>query len=238
MRTIHLSNDKKRNAQVGFEAVLERLRVVLRAPDGATARSARLLKATLGQSLEALLAQSAGDAAALAQSLIAGDPEVDVERVGRQLGGADRVYLNPDGEVVHCARVEEIVYGPDGGERERRPPVIAEANIDLDTAPLPFTGKFFSRREVLRRFVLSRKVQILHVNGLTYDFLFEMARTLQEKDSMLLVGAGPRGAQPLVLQRGGGTYRGFLEGRVSGDRYCLMLHLSNLELKAAQKGEG
>ena len=237
MRTIHLSNDKKRNAQVGFEAVLERLRVVFRAPDGQRARTARLLKATLGQSTEALLQQAGGDAAALSQALIAGDPEVDLERVGRQLGGADRVYLNPDGEVVHCARIEEIVYGPDGAERERRAPVIAEANIDLDNAPLPFTGKFFPRREVLRKFVLSRKVQILHVNGLTYDFLFEMARSLQQKDSMLLVGAG-RGNQPLIMQRGGGAYRGFLEGRVEGDRYCLMLHLSNLELKAHRAGEG
>lgn len=136
--------------------------------------------------------------------------------------------------MVHCARIEEIVYNPDGTERERRPPLISEANIDVEQIPLIWSGKFFPRREVLRKFALSRKVQIVHVNGLTYDFLFDIAKTLQQKDAMLLMGGGARGNQPLVFQRGGGNYRGFLEGRVEGDRYCLMLHLSNLELKAVK----
>jgi len=29
----------------------------------------------------------------------------------------------------------------------------------------------------------------------------------------------------------GSPYRGFLEGRVDGERYILLLHLSNMELK-------
>jgi len=73
----------------------------------------------------------------------------------------------------------------------------------------------------------------MHVNGLTYDFLFGMARELEESESLLLLGAGPKGNQPLVLTRGGQQFRGFLEGRTQGDRYCLILHLSNMELKAA-----
>jgi hypothetical protein len=54
----------------------------------------------------------------------------------------------------------------------------------------------------------------------------------------MLVGAGPKGNQPLVLTRGGQQYRGFLEGRTQGEKYCLILHLSNMELKAAPKQEG
>ena len=49
----------------------------------------------------------------------------------------------------------------------------------------------------------------------------------------MLVGAGPKGNQPLILTRGGQQYRGFLEGRTEGEKYCLILHLSNMELKAA-----
>jgi hypothetical protein len=231
MRTIHLSNDKKRNAQVGFDSVKLDKPVVFQAPDGRPAKNVRFIKATLNQSTEALL-QAHGGPDGLSQALQSGDPEVDLERVGRQLGGADRVLLSPDSQVVHCARVEEIIYNADGQERERRPPVISEANIDLEQIPLSWTGKLLPRREVLRKFVLSRKVQILHVNGLTFDFLFDIAKMLHQKDSMLLMGGGPKGNQPLVFQRGGGSYRGFLEGRVEGDKYCLMLHLSNLELKA------
>jgi hypothetical protein len=48
----------------------------------------------------------------------------------------------------------------------------------------------------------------------------------------MLVGAGPKSNLPLVFQRGGTPYRGFLEGRTQGERYMLALHLSNMELKA------
>jgi hypothetical protein len=75
-------------------------------------------------------------------------------------------------------------------------------------------------------------VQVMHVNGLTYDFLFAMARELEEKESLLLVGAGPKGNQPLIFIRGGQQYRGFLEGATKGEQYRLVLHLSNMELKA------
>jgi hypothetical protein len=73
---------------------------------------------------------------------------------------------------------------------------------------------------------------LLHVNGLTYDFLYGMAKELEARDSLMLLGAGPKSNQPLILRRGGSPYRGFLEGRTDGDKYCLLLHFSNLELKA------
>jgi hypothetical protein len=46
-----------------------------------------------------------------------------------------------------------------------------------------------------------------------------------------MVGAGPKGNEPLVFQDGGRTYRAYLEGRVQGGAYLLLLHLTNLELK-------
>jgi hypothetical protein len=60
-----------------------------------------------------------------------------------------------------------------------------------------------------------------------------MAKELEDTLSLMLLGAGPKGSQPLVLTRGGQQFRGFLEGRTQGDKYCLILHLSNMELKAA-----
>ncbi len=80
-------------------------------------------------------------------------------------------------------------------------------------------------------FVFSKKYQIKHINGLTYDFLFDMARQLAEKKAVMLVGGGSKGVAPLVLANGGTSYRAFLEGRVEGEKYCLILHLTNLELK-------
>ena len=39
------------------------------------------------------------------------------------------------------------------------------------------------------------------------------------------------GKDPIVLQLNGTAYRGFLEGRVNGETFILLLHLSNMELK-------
>jgi hypothetical protein len=50
----------------------------------------------------------------------------------------------------------------------------------------------------------------------------------------MLLGAGPKSNQPLILRRGASPYRGFLEGRTDGEKYCLILHLSNLELRAPE----
>jgi hypothetical protein len=50
----------------------------------------------------------------------------------------------------------------------------------------------------------------------------------------LLLGAGSKSNQPLILRRNGTPYRGFLEGRTRGETYRLVLHLSNLELKAPE----
>jgi hypothetical protein len=48
---------------------------------------------------------------------------------------------------------------------------------------------------------------------------------------MMLLGGGEKGNAPLVMTNNGTPYRGFLEGRISGDSFCLLLHLTNLELK-------
>lgn len=80
-------------------------------------------------------------------------------------------------------------------------------------------------------------MQIEHVNGLTFDFLYSMAKELEEAESLLLVAGGPKANQPLVFRRSGVAYRGFLEGRTQGEKYALVLHLSNMELKIPTETE-
>jgi hypothetical protein len=85
-------------------------------------------------------------------------------------------------------------------------------------------------REVYK-VVFTNKKQLVHINGLTFDFLFDMSKDLDKRGSLLLVRAGEKGDRPIVMSRGGKSYNAFLEGRVRGDSYCLILHLSNMELK-------
>ncbi len=197
--------------------------------DGGALDYVRLIRTTEGHDYRALL-DAAGDDAGVAQALVDGDPEIDFELVGRKVGPADRVWVRQDGSVLYAARVLKVTEDPHGEELSRVDFVDIEASVGSDDI-LPWTGRLFPKSEVVRRFALVRKVQLRHINGLTFDFLFDIARTLQEQQKMLLVGSGTKGSQPLIFTRNGSPYRGFLEGRVEGDGFLLMLHLSNLELK-------
>ncbi len=113
---------------------------------------------------------------------------------------------------------------------EERPVKETVSNVLLET-PVRLSGKLFPKKDLIQKFVLGKKYQLSHSNGLTFDFLFNIAKELEGSNSLMLVGAGPKGLEPLVFQDGGKTYRAFLEGRTNGEKYCLIMHLSNLELK-------
>src|SRR5262245_48250566 len=232
MGEINLCNSAGRDAAVVTESVRSPLNVRWVDDQGRQATGFRILKATMCRDANALAAQF-GDMSKVGGALIDADPEIDFENVGRFLRETSRVYVDPKGQIVHKVQFWEIVRNPDGSERERRPRKVLEANVASET-PIRWSGKFIKKEEACRKFVFSGKVQICHINGLTYDFLFEMARQLEQKDSLMLLGAGPKSNQPLILRRGSTPYRGFLEGRTQGDKYCLILHFSNLELKAPE----
>ena len=71
----------------------------------------------------------------------------------------------------------------------------------------------------------------MNINGLTYELIYGNDKELHSKQSLLLVADGAKTNQPLILRRGMTPHRGFLEGRIDGDRYCLLMHLTNQELK-------
>jgi hypothetical protein len=196
MPELTLFNAAGRDAQVAAESVRVPVRIRRLDSEGRQCASARILRGTLDRG-HAALAEKYGDQ--LGAELIAGDPEIDLETVGGFLHDTSRVYVDSARQVVHALTHVEIVRNPDGNEKARRSHTIMAANIGF---PLAWSGKLIPRAEAAHKFVFAGKRQIRHVNGLTYDFLFAIARELEEKDSLLLVGAGPKGNQPLVLRRG------------------------------------
>ena len=229
MRKINLSNDSKRDAEVAYGTCFHRQSPVYKTADGKRGQSERRVKATMGTTDESLLAQY-GEG--LADALIAGDPEVDMERFGLKVEGVKKVYITPGQKVAYGVTLNEHVYLPDGTEKEVRPEQTTTANIATDGIPIRWTGKLIPREKAMRMFMFKKSYQIQHVNGLTYDFLFDMAKKLAEADSMMLVGGGQKGTDPIVMANGGTPYRAFLEGRIDGDRYALILRLTNMELKS------
>lgn len=235
-RDIRITDDRQRDARILWESARRPRPRTTVAKDGKPVTHAWLVKVAEGRDLPGLTARFGDDPEVLAQALIDGDPEVDLEVVGRRIERADRVYLREDGSVLYAGRVLQVVTGPDGEEKERKDFVDVEATVD-DAYALPWTGRLFSIAEVVRRFALTRRLQLRHVDGLTYEFLYELADKLWKNKQMALVGAGAKGQRPLIFQRNGAAYRGFLGGRTDGERYTLSLHLSNLELKRPTTAE-
>jgi hypothetical protein len=225
MLTIHLESEG-RSARIGLSALPAEKAV---APPEQVTSAGKIKRA------QVLNGQS-GLTAATAAQLVAGDPELNLHVAGRLMRDATTVYLDPAAAQPTVAtefKEVEVVYAADGKEKERRSRVFRTANID-GTAPLKIVRRM-PVKECLTRFVFRGMQQLVHTDGLTFDFLYSLAKSLQESQSMALVGAGPKGASPLVLRDGGTSFRGFLFGQVEGSgddaRYRLLLLLSDQELK-------
>lgn len=232
IRGIHIANAGRRDAEVAFESqtVKRALSTVLK--NGREKLNVRVLKSTVDMD-EQSLAKEFGSWERVADALTGGDPELDPEIIGRKLMRTHRIWVDKAGRIVYRVNLFRTVFNPDGTERERRDINKLPSNVNAEH-PLRWTGKLFPRGEIIRKYAFTRSYQIRHINGATFDFLYAMAKELDDKDSLVLVGGGEKGGDPILLSRGGQPYRGFLEGRIKGDRYMLILHLSDIELKVPE----
>ncbi|AXE61924.1 hypothetical protein [Candidatus Thioglobus sp. NP1] len=227
MRKLHLMNKENRDATVAISSLKYEKPFEMGIPNKEL-NFKRYLSATQ-ENLHKNLASLYGDN--YSSKLIEEDPEIDIEAIGKFISGSDVVYLSSKGELLYSPpKTVEVIIAPDGTEKERRSPEDIPGNVD-DELPVRWTGKKMPKSKVAVKFAFKRTIQIKHVDGLTFDYLFDMAKELQDEDVMVLVGAGQKGNEPLIFQANGMPYRGFLEGRVDGKKYQLLLHLSNMELK-------
>ena len=184
MRTIHFADANGRDSHVAFVTVKPPA-PPLRVANGKLVAMRRFILAGDGNTHEALAARHGNDYGA---ALVEGDPEIDLELAGRPIPATSVVYLDGDGEVLRMApAIVEAIYGPDGVEKERRPPQDKPANID-EAIPLRFTKNRMKRGDAVRKFAFSRTIQLWHTDGLTYDFLHGLAKSLDEADEMVLLG--------------------------------------------------
>ena len=235
MRTINLTNEKKRDAQVCMESLKRPSEVRRILDNGQDYINIKLLKQNLALSFDTL-SKNYTDLVQMGNALIDTDPEIDMEQIGKRITGTKKLYLNQDNKIAYRVNMVQIIKDPTGKEVERRDLAKAMSNVTGESI-VHWSGKKFPKSAAVRRFVFQHKLQIKHISGLTYDFLYDMAKNLQKTDSLMLVGGGKKGNEPLILTQGGEPYRGFLEGRVSGDKYCLILHLTNMEVRVITVGD-
>lgn len=227
MRKINICDQRRRNAQIGFELPSSKSRTEVLTIDGKSFSRVRLLKATISTSVQRLSAIHGDD---LTDVIASSDPEIDIENVGRYLRRVKKIFVTPQGKAAFRIHRQNVCFSPQGEEKSVDAYRAAKANVNGDF-PLSWTGRMIPKNAAVRQFVFSRTYQLRHVNGLTFDFLFDMARELHQANALMLLGAGTKGKSPLVMTNGGVPYRAFLEGRITGDKYILLLHLTNLELK-------
>ena len=234
MRKINIANEKKRDAILGFEAKPTRPKVKQVLKDGSEKKNVKILKSTLETDISGL-SNKFSDLEDLSQEIIKSDVECDIETTGLKLGPTKKIYAGKDNKPVFNVKLVEIIKDNKGEEKSRKSYDPKESNVAIETLPISWSGKFMPKATAVKKFVFAKHYQIRHVNGLTYDFLFDMAKELHEKNALMFLGGGKKGNEPLIITTGGLPYRGFLEGRIKDDIYCLILHLTNLELKEFAK---
>jgi len=230
MQTLNITNEKQRDGEVIMESPPKTVLFKKVTIDGGELISAKFLKQNIRIAFETLLNHHQ-DLRTLGQAIIDGDPEVDIELTGKRLEGTRKLYLRQNGKIAYRVDMQVVIRDPHGIEKERKDLTKAMSNISGEDV-VRWSGKKFDKAETIRKYVFTRKMQLKHISGLTYDFLYGMAKELHETNSHMFMGGGKKGNEPLVITQGGEPYRGFLEGRLDGERYVLILHLTNMEMKA------
>lgn len=230
MRKIRLANAQKRDAEIVYGGMTPKSAIQYTLPDGKKAKNIKVLKSVVETQYDSLLA-ACGSPESLVENIISGDPEISLKHTGKIISNSQKILVNAEKKPVYKVKITELVYSPDGELKEEKEFTVRSQNI-LTDFPISWTGKKFPIAEVYNKFIFAKKYQLTHTNGLTYDFLFAMAKELYESKSLMLVAGGPKGNEPLIFQENGKPYRVFLEGRIKDDSYLLLMHISNLELKS------
>ena len=202
-RYIKLANQKNRDAEVTFKSLNPKPKIKMVLENGEKVVNKRVVKSTSEKSLESLFLkydekpQEGLDfqkqlAAKLSEDLINSDPELDINLHGKIISEVSRVYINEDQKPVFRVKKVEKIFSPKAELKEEREPKYNESNI-ADEGTVSWTGKMMPKSKVYNKLVFNRKYQIRHINGLTYDFLFEMAKELSDKESLMMLGAGKSG---------------------------------------------
>jgi len=225
MKEIHLESASGRNSRVTLKRVpSQQPKLTLRTVRGQAVSSTRIATGASGNNL---LESSA---------LVLSDPEINLHNIGEILTNTSRAFTKQGTlEIEGGFSLFDTTTNPQGDIVEKKPYTHRHANInDINALKL---GKRFPLRQALTQFVFCRQYALEHDDGLKYEFLHQLAKDLHDKQELALLGAGAKGIQPLVMQENGSPYRAFLFGEVAGEKYRLLLLLTNQELKMPKESE-
>jgi hypothetical protein len=218
MKKIHLSTESGQNARVLLNDIANELPEVI------------LLTKTKEDTKTEKFHRGDKPCTPTSQSLALGDPEIDFENIGRILPKSSRGYRLPNETKLRGDfQVFVTTFLPNGEEKDKMPFKKRGANIN-DTFPIKM-GKRLPIQEALQKYVFHNQYLLSHDDGVKYQFLYNIAKSLHEAQEMAILGAGPKSNAPLVLIEGGLPVRGFLHGEIQEGKYRLRLLTTRQELK-------
>ena len=228
LRRIHIADHKGRESSVSFTSLRHQQNVAYFYEESPV-KHTRLLSDSKTTNIEQLSKTFKDN---LAEEIINNHVDLNMEIFGKQVSDTDVVLLDSKSQILYSPpKVQEEIYNSKRELQKTQDPIEMEANVRDDTPPLRWTKNLLSREEAISKFIFKKSLQLFHNDGLTFEFLFNMAKELHEKKQMVLLGAGEKGTDPIILQSNGTPYRGFLDGYVDGNKYKLFIRLSNQELK-------
>ncbi|MBD8525258.1 hypothetical protein [Pseudomarimonas arenosa] len=169
------------------------------------------------------------------EALRDGDPELDFSLAGTAIEADDvsTAFYDPaaaEPKPIGDFKDIDIVFDAAGEEKARRPHLVRRPNLD-ELHPVKVV-KRMPLNQALMSFSVRQVYQVAHVDGLSFEFLRDLAGELHRTQEVALLGAGAKANQPLVVREHGSAYRGFLSGEVNDQgHYQLLLLLSDQELK-------
>ena len=228
LRRIHIADHKGRESSVSFTSLRHKQNIDYYHEESLVTHT-RLLSDSKATNIDKLIKIYQDN---LAEEIISNHVDLNIEVFGKQVSDTDLVLLDSQSQILYSPpKIQEEIYNNKRELQKTQEPIEMEANVRDDTPPLRWTKNFLSREKAISKFVFKKNLQLFHNDGLTYEFLFNMAKELHEKKQMVLLGAGEKGSDPIILQSNGTPYRGFLDGYIDDKKYKLFIRLSNQELK-------
>ena len=210
IRYIKIEDEDKRDAEITFKSVTQKNLVYLALENGKKPINKKVIKSSKDFTLESLIGKtdpSQEEYDDFSEKLINEDKEIDFELFGKFIDKTDRIYTDKNLNPVYNVELTEKVFDTNGNLKEERVPNYLYSNISGENI-LKWTGKYIPKHKLYNKVVFSSKYQIKHINGLTFDFLFNISKTLQDRNSFMMLGGG-KGNDPLIFNDGGKPYRGF-----------------------------
>lgn len=178
----------------------------------------------------------------LLNEFLENDSDVDLEITGKKLGRTSTILLTEGKELCYNFTEYEIKKDRKGNEIpceicdrihcEHRIKKQIYGNVNDEKSPMIWIKSYMlDKREALKIWSFDRSYQIVHTNGITYDFLYNMAKVLHDENKVVFIAPIiEKKPQKLVIRTGQLPFYGWLEGRIMDDKYALILHGSSFKI--------